>query len=163
MPLVDPRAAVSPHFTWGELTVTRNAALQAANRDVPEAHQRALVALATTILEPIRQHVGRPVVVTSGYRCAALNAATDGASPTSQHMRGEAADIIVPGMDIRAVWEWVWKHSGLAVGQAIWEHPPGRTPWLHVSLGAPWRDPVRCGQVMTYDGKAYVTVARVAR
>jgi uncharacterized protein YcbK (DUF882 family) len=48
-------------------------------------------------LEELRTHIGKPITVTSGYRCPEHNAAVGGA-PSSQHMLGLAADILVPGM-----------------------------------------------------------------
>ena len=60
-----------------------------ANREVEE-NIRALV---ENVLDPLREHYGRPIYVTSGYRCPKLNNAVNGA-PNSQHMRGEAADIV---------------------------------------------------------------------
>ena len=53
-----------------------------------------------TLLEVLRLHFGRPVVVTSGFRTAAHNARTAGASPHSQHLYGRAADIRVEGVPV---------------------------------------------------------------
>ncbi len=143
---------LSPHFTLAELRGDR----------APEWAKSALRSLAVDLLEPIRLRWG-PVVVSSGYRAPAANASANGA-PTSQHMRGEAADIRTPEADLVAVWEWVAWRSGLPFGQAIYEvHPPsnpGGAPLLHVSLGAPWREASRCGQVLRYDGEAYRHVRR---
>jgi len=95
-----------------------------------------------------------------GAGAAVLNAATPGASPTSQHVRGEAADIVVPGWTdgrLRDLWAWIGWRSGIAYGQVIYED---RRPdaeggaWLHVSLGAPWRGAARCGQRLTWDPAA---------
>ena len=47
------------------------------------------------VLEPLREHFGIPIVVSSGYRCPALNQAIGGVS-NSQHLTGEATDIILP-------------------------------------------------------------------
>lgn len=52
----------------------------------------AVKALAETVLQPLRDAVGRPLHVNSGYRCDALNRAVGGVA-TSQHVKGEAADI----------------------------------------------------------------------
>ncbi len=49
--------------------------------------------LVETVLDPLRNQVG-PLLVTSGYRSPAVNAATPRASKTSQHMKGEAADVV---------------------------------------------------------------------
>jgi hypothetical protein len=56
-----------------------------------------LTILAQHFLQPIRDAVGKPVIITSGYRNRAVNAAVGG-SKTSAHMRGEAADFKVAGM-----------------------------------------------------------------
>ena len=149
---------LSTYFTLDELLTTsqtRFAAAQLAYSERPEV-RRALSALATTILDPIRAHVGRPVRVTSGLRCPELNAATDGASPTSQHTLGQAADIQIPGYtdaELRDLWRWIGWQSGLPFGQVISEDKrPGSEggAWIHVSLGAPWRSATRSGQRLTY-------------
>ena len=60
-----------------------------ANREIEE-NIRALV---DNVLDPLRERYEHPIYVTSGYRCPKLNKAVNGA-PNSQHMRGEAADIV---------------------------------------------------------------------
>lgn len=52
----------------------------------------SILALAENVLQPLRDAWGKPLKVNSGYRCKALNAAVGGV-PTSQHVKGEAADI----------------------------------------------------------------------
>ena len=52
----------------------------------------SILALTENVLQPLRDAWGEPLKVNSGYRCKALNAAVDGV-PTSQHVKGEAADI----------------------------------------------------------------------
>lgn len=64
--------------------------------NVPISVLKNLHALTTHVLQPLRDAVGA-VIVTSGYRCKALNARVDG-TKTSQHMTGEAADIRVKDM-----------------------------------------------------------------
>lgn len=54
----------------------------------------AVRALTVEILQPLRDHLGLPVFISSGFRCQKLNAAVGG-SPKSQHPKGEAADIYV--------------------------------------------------------------------
>jgi zinc D-Ala-D-Ala carboxypeptidase len=150
---LDPAERVSPHFTWGELTATNRRALQEQNRDVPDHLVDAGRALATTLLEPIRERFG-PIIIHSGYRCPALNKAIGGA-PTSQHQRFEAADFHAAAAPLRQVFDWLWT-SGLPVGQCILEgRSAGKPTWIHISLGAPWRDPRRCGEFLTFDGTRY--------
>lgn len=79
-------------FTKAELTRSDTARIRGIdNTPTPEA-SAALDALMWNVLDPIRRMWGKPIIVNSGYRCPKLNAAIGG-SATSQHMKGEAADI----------------------------------------------------------------------
>lgn len=162
---------LSPHFTLDELVRCgdwpRWQAAQIAGLVTrpggkgPTVEQR-LELLAQQILEPIRVHVGQPIKVNSGYRSLQKNAATPGASKTSQHVFGEAADIAVPEFtdaQLRELWAWIGWTSGLKFGQVIFEDQrPGSEggAWIHVSLGAPFRTPSKCGMKLTWTpGEGY--------
>lgn len=163
---------LSPHFSLSELTTTSRtqyAPQQAAGAAEGTPVRAALVALCTTLLEPVRTRAGRPVRVTSGYRSQVLNAATAGASATSQHVKGEAADLQVPGWtdaELERLWAWIAWESGLPYGQVIFEDARPYSEggaWIHLSLGAPWRAPHRCGQALTWDpSRGYRVAARPA-
>lgn len=104
-----------------------------------------LAALAHNVLQPLRDAMGGPIKVTSGYRSPALNAATPGSSRTSQHSLGEAVDIVsLGGFTNRAMFEYIRKN--LPFDQLILEHPDskGNPRWVHVS----WRSQKRRGQVL---------------
>ena len=141
---------LSPHFTLAELTRTSS-----GQPNVPSAAEtKALVALCSSLLEPIRAKFG-PVSIHSGYRSRAVNEAIGGAK-SSQHMRGEAADFHCPGATLEHVMRWIVVESGLAYGQVILEgHTAGEPTWIHLSLGAPWRVGSQCQQALTFDGKGY--------
>ena len=141
---------LSDHFTLAELTRTSSGLA-----NVPtDSEVKALEALCTTLLEPVRAKFG-PVSIHSGYRGPAVNAKIGG-SKTSQHMRGEAADFHCPGATLEAVMEWIVTESGLAYGQVILEgHTAGEPTWIHLSLGAPWRLGSACQQALTFDGQSY--------
>lgn len=80
---------LSPHFTLSEMTKTSHPELQ----DLPTNEQIAhLVYLCATVLEPLREKIGRPLVVNSGYRSKALNKAVGGVA-NSYHLEGLAADL----------------------------------------------------------------------
>jgi uncharacterized protein YcbK (DUF882 family) len=143
---------LSPHFTLEELTRTGQTALQATNRQEAGKYIASLTQLAA-MLEVIRAHFGRPLKVNSAFRGQAVNAGTPGASKTSQHMLGEAADIEIPGVDDADLHRWIVTQSGLKYGQCILERPPGRS-WVHVSICGT-RDPKRCGEALTFDGHKY--------
>lgn len=163
--MTDLTRKLSPHFTLGELArcddwarwsgAQLSGLLTRPNGRIATVEQR-LEILAQTILEPIRVHVGKPVRINSGYRSPAKNASIPGASKTSQHCFGEAADICVPGMsdaELRDLWAWIGWTSKLRVGQAIFEDArPGSEggAWIHVSLGAPYRLASKCGMKLTW-------------
>ena len=93
---------LSEHFELAEFLVSETAARRGiANEPTPEVIEN-LRRLCQSVLQPLRVHLKRPVVITSGYRSPALNRAIGG-SPTSHHMQGRAADLIVPGIAPLAV------------------------------------------------------------
>ena len=143
---------LTEHFSFEELTRTRQADLQDANRREARDYIDRLK-LVAQMLEVIRAKFG-PVRVNSGFRGPALNAATKGASSTSQHSKGEAADIVCPAVTVDELHRWIVCESGIPFGQCILEMP-GSSVWLHISLGAPYRDPKKCGESLAYDGKTY--------
>lgn len=151
---------LTEHFTFDELTATSQANLQELNRTEALGFVGPLKATAQ-LLEVARKYVG-PLYVTSGFRCAAVNGSTPGSSPKSQHMKGEAADVepyhACPVTDGKAgkmfeVLRAGFKKDAVNFGQLIWEKKNG-VEWVHVSLGTPWRDGSRCGEVLVMrDGK----------
>ena len=145
---------LSAHFTFAELCATSQSGLAAANAAEAQAYVASLTALCTTLLEPVRAKFG-VVSIHSGFRGPTLNAAIGG-SKTSQHMRGEAADFHCPAVGLDEMMRWIVTESGLAYGQVILEaHRPGPPTWLHLSLGAPWREAAKCGQALRFDGSHY--------
>jgi len=141
---------LSPHFTFDELTRTGQKDLQAKNREEAKAYMKALTDLAA-MLEVVRAKFG-PISVTSAFRGPSVNARAGG-SKTSQHLVGEAADIGC-GVSDEELHKWIVTESGIKFGQCILEKPPGKS-WVHISLGAPYRDPKRCGESLIFDGKDY--------
>ena len=80
------------HFTISELLHSATALKHKLWNGAPKEAEENLRALVDEVLDPLREAYGRPIRVTSGYRCPRLNNLVGG-SPNSQHMRGEAADI----------------------------------------------------------------------
>jgi uncharacterized protein YcbK (DUF882 family) len=93
----------------------------------------ALDLLVRYVLDPLREHVGVPVRITSGYRSPQHNRLIGG-SPTSQHCKGEAADIKVHGYTAEQV-AVIIAQLGLPVDQVIW-YDPDRGGHVHVSHSA---------------------------
>ena len=142
---------LTPHFSFEELTRTGQSALQDANRREARDYIDKLK-LVAEMLEVIRAKFGA-VRVNSGFRGPAVNAAVGG-SATSQHSKGEAADIVCPSTTVDELHKWIVTQSGLKFGQCILEKPSG-SAWVHISLGAPYRDPKKCGESLYFDGKTY--------
>ena len=122
---------LSANFTLAEMTVSRTASRRGIDNTPPPAAIAALRLLAQHVLQPVREHFGKPVVVTSGYRAPALNRAIGG-SASSQHTLGEAADFTVPGVSNLVVARWI--AANLPFDQLIYEF--GESGWLHVSYRA---------------------------
>ncbi|ULH30400.1 D-Ala-D-Ala carboxypeptidase family metallohydrolase [Leptospira weilii] len=119
---------LSKNFTLAELTVT-----QTGLPNVPDEKQIAnLKRLCETILEPLRETIGCPVQINSGYRSPAVNRKIKG-SITSQHMAGEAADICVVGMSTLDLVKIIVRLK-LPFHQLINEGTATGVTWVHVSV-----------------------------
>lgn len=128
---------LSPHFTLEEFTTSQTATRHSIPNVPPAVIVDELARLCETILEPLREMLGRPIHISSGYRSPVLNRLVGGA-PDSAHLYGRAADIIVPPMpplDVcRAIAE-----STLPFDQVI--HEGGA--WTHAAIAAPQAKPRR--------------------
>jgi hypothetical protein len=127
------KGQIGRFFSWAEMTASGAAARLGLDNSPPPEAQAAMALLVANVLDPLREHLGRPVRVTSGYRAPAVNRAVSG-SPTSQHMLGEAADIKVEGLSAEELAR-VLVGLGLPVDQVIW-YAPGRGGHVHVSFTA---------------------------
>lgn len=120
------RGPLSSHFARWEFTVS-DTAIRRGIPNSPDAEQWLnLKGLADSVLEYAREACG-PLHVTSGYRSLALNTAIGGA-PDSQHMRGEAADLIPYKGTLLDLYRWLYS-SEVQWDQLIWEFGQ----WVHVS------------------------------
>mgnify|MGYP001578520114 CR=1 FL=1 len=161
---------LSQHFTYHELTKTSNKNLLALNRVKGLEFEAKLKELAF-MLEAVREYVGGPLSIHSGYRCPELNGATPGSSSKSQHMLGEACDFSLIGPDTSAMIDSLFQKTltclidkGIPFGQLIRElanRDYGKAEWIHLSLGMPHREIHRCGQVMTMEDGVYKLIKTV--
>ena len=123
---------LSEHFTLSEFTKSITAdRLGIENK--PDYRQRlALQHLCREVLEPLRQHYGKPIRITSGFRCEELNRAVGGVG-RSQHLFGEAADLSVPNELVARDWfQWIAHNTNF--DQMLFEHSARlRNRWLHIS------------------------------
>ena len=124
---------LSPHFTLAEMTVSDVAARRGLPNMPPDDILPALTRTAQG-LEAVRAVLGKPIIVTSGYRSPAVNRLVGG-QPSSQHMKGEAADFICPGYGSPAEIVAALVKSAVQYDQCILEF--GR--WVHISFAPAFR------------------------
>ena len=84
---------MAKYFTIAELVHSDTADRRAINNRLPLDLLINVQHLIDRVLDPLREAYGRPIRVTSGYRCPELNRVVGG-SPTSDHMQARAADIV---------------------------------------------------------------------
>lgn len=123
---------LSPHFKLSEFENSSTARARGINNKVPEHLIPSLRTLCTEVLEPLREHVKEPVIISSGYRCPKLNKLVGGVS-NSQHMTGEAADIHLS--DQKKLREWfTWLMDNTHFDELIWETSDRKRYWIHIAL-----------------------------
>jgi zinc D-Ala-D-Ala carboxypeptidase len=152
---------LSPNFSLNELTQSETALRRGLNNEPTQEIISALQLLVVNVLQPIRDHYAKGVKVNSGYRSPEVNASIGG-SKTSDHCKGQAADIEIPGVANAELAEYIKER--LQFTQLILEfYTPGvpDSGWVHVSY-----DPTNLKkQVMTAvkrDGKTVYLPGLVA-
>ena len=121
------------NFSLHELTKSETAMRHDMENNPGPAETANLTELAGKVLQPIRDHYQKGVKVNSGFRHPDVNAKVGG-SRTSDHCRGMAADIEIPGVANAELADWIQKH--LEFTQLILEfYTPGipDSGWVHVS------------------------------
>jgi zinc D-Ala-D-Ala carboxypeptidase len=127
---------LSPNFTLAEMTKSETALRHDMDNTPGEQEIAALKLLCEKVLQPVRDHYGKGVKVNSGFRHPEVNAKVGG-SKTSDHCRGQAADIEIPGVANADLATWI--RDNLEFRQLILEfYTPGipDSGWVHVSYVA---------------------------
>ena len=122
---------LSKNFTLEEFERSDTAKRLKIDNHVPQFAVPRLRTLCEKVLQPVRDHFGVPIIITSGYRCPDLNDAVKGAA-SSQHMKGEAADFKIRAQNIKLYDIYLWMVDNLHFDQLIWEVRPN-SRWIHVS------------------------------
>ena len=97
---------LTKNFSLHELTKSETALRMGFDNTPGEAETKALRLLCEKVLQPVRDHFGKGVKVNSGFRSAESNAAVGG-SRTSDHVKGQAADIEIPGVPNAELAQWI--------------------------------------------------------
>ena len=124
---------ISKHLSLAEVSRSETAKRKGINNTPSGEHLENFKKLAENIFEPIREHFGVPIHISSGYRSKELNAAVGG-SASSQHCQGEAIDIDMDGTSITNAEIFNYIKDNLDFDQMIWEFGNDSNPdWVHVS------------------------------
>ena len=124
---------LTKNFTLEELTKSETALRMGLDNEPDDTQLANLEALCECILQPVRDHFGKGVKVNSGLRTPEVNAKVGG-SKTSDHCKGMAADIEIPGVANAELAQWIAEN--LEYRQVILEfYTPGipDSGWVHVS------------------------------
>ena len=127
---------LSKNFTYEELChsgVAERKGLR--NRPKTTEEERVVIknlkALCIEVLQPLRDYLGKPVVISSGYRSEEVNRMVGGVKG-SQHLKGEAADIHVENTEhLLKIMHFIMEETDF--DQLIWEKNKAGTQWVHVS------------------------------
>ena len=121
---------LSEHFRLSEFTRSATAIRYGIDNQPEIEDIEALQSLCVNVLEPLRRRFG-VIRITSGYRSPKLNSVIGG-SRTSQHMRGEAADIHVGSLEV-AKKMFAYIMANIDFDQLLLEMKGGRVHCLHIS------------------------------
>lgn len=124
---------LSENFSLSEMVKSETALRYDMDNTPGDAEIENLKVLCNKVLQPVREHYGKGVKVNSGFRHPEVNAKVGG-SKTSDHCKGQAADIEIPGVANADLAEWI--KNNLDFTQLILEfYTPGvpDSGWVHVS------------------------------
>lgn len=131
---LDLNKKLSENFTLGEFIASDTAKKKGIDNTPTLADIYHMEELCVNLLQPIRDAYGKPIKVTSGFRCYKLNRAVGG-SPTSVHTRGWAVDIkpasgTYKDFEIFVI-DFLMEHPEIKYDQVIRE-TSGSSKWLHL-------------------------------
>ena len=116
-----------------ELTKSESATRFGISNEPTEEALDNLKQLAVNILQPVRDHFGKPLIITSGYRSPEL-CVKIGSTTTSQHTKGQAADFEIGGIANKDLADWIYLN--LDFDQLIlefWKPEDVNSGWVHCS------------------------------
>ena len=125
---------LTENFSLNELTKSQTAERKGIDNTPSTEHQENLKSLCEMILQPIRDHFGQVVSVSSGYRSPELCVAI-GSSTNSQHAKGQASDFEIFGVSNKELADYI--DQNLDYDQLILEYWKGEdepnSGWVHCS------------------------------
>ena len=126
---------ISKHLSLAEVVRSESAKRAGISNMPTDEHLDNFKVLAKEVFEPIREHFGVPIHISSGYRSKELNKIVKG-SKTSDHCYGKAIDIDMDGSSSNVTNNDIFNYikDNLKFKQLIAEYPVnGKLSWVHVS------------------------------
>lgn len=123
---------ITKNLTLQELIDSNTAKAKGIDNSPTNEHLRNLIEIANNIFQPLRDGIGKPIRISSGYRSEKLNKAVGG-SKTSQHNKGQALDLVATtGFTNKDIFDYI--KNNLEFDQMIWEFGTDKNPdWVHIS------------------------------
>ena len=124
---------LSENFSLLELTKSQTATRKGIDNTPSPEHQENLKLLCESVLQPVRDHFGKVVTISSGYRSPELCTAI-GSKITSQHAKGQAADFEIFGVSNKELADYI--NENLEYDQLIleyWKKEDPNSGWVHCS------------------------------
>jgi len=125
---------LTENFSLNELTKSQTAERKGIDNTPSAEHQENLKSLCEMVLQPIRDHFGQVVSISSGYRSPELCVAI-GSSTKSQHAKGQAADFEIFGVSNKELADYI--DENLDYDQLIleyWKESDPNSGWIHCSF-----------------------------
>jgi zinc D-Ala-D-Ala carboxypeptidase len=126
---------LTTNFSLHEFTKSQTATRHGIDNTPSMTNIINLKSLCEGVLQPVRNHFMKPMIISSGFRCEELNTKIGG-SKTSQHVLGQAADIEVLGFSNVELSDWI--NANLDFDQLILEFYNEKegphSGWVHVSF-----------------------------
>lgn len=140
------------YFTYEEMLYSETAMKNNIRNKTDQTIESNIRRLVETLLDPIREKWGKPIQITSGYRCPLLNSKLGG-SKTSKHKEGLAADLDAGTNDDNRKLAQMIASMGIVFDQLIDEKG---YQWVHVGLATPGQKNRQ--EILRYNGKGYVRI-----
>ena len=155
---------ISTNLSVEEVSKSLTAKRKGVDNTPKGDHLNNLISIAQNIFQPIRNHFGAPIFVSSGYRSEALNKAIGGAK-TSQHCKGEALDLDNDAVGKPSNAEiFYFIYDNLDFDQLIWEFgdTTENPDWVHVSYVSEDKNRNRILKAVRDEGKTkYIDITNV--
>lgn len=116
------------NFKLSELIYSEKAVQHNIN-NMPDINSLdCMLDLIVFCLQPVRDFINKPMIITSGYRNKEVNKLVNGVA-NSQHMKGQAVDFVIKGLSVAYIIDLI-KNSGIEYDQLINEY----NRWVHISF-----------------------------